>query len=280
MFEFRIGEVGDALEQREVSHDREREAREHDRLAADLVGQPTEEDEAWRADRERDRDHDLRGDAGNFQCLREEEQRVELAAVPHHGLAGGGAEKREDRDFEVVPLTESFHERSLRLLALFDHLFEERRFIELEPDPERDGKQDCRQQERKSPAPGAEFIFAHSGADAEDQEERKEQAERCRGLNPGGVIAALVLRCVLGDVDRRAAIFAAKCEALDEPQRNQHDRRHDAPSGKARQHADEERPDAHQRHRDKERVFAADQVAKMAEDQRAKRAAPRSRRRT
>jgi hypothetical protein len=97
----------------------------------------------------------------------------------------------EDRDFEVGPLTEGFHERALGLFALFDHLLEERRFIELEPDPERDGEQDCRQQERKSPAPVAERLLAHAGADPEDQQERQEKAERGCGLNPGGVIAAL-----------------------------------------------------------------------------------------
>ena len=99
MFELRIGEVGDALEHREVGHDRKRKAREHDRLAPDLVRQPAEQDEAGRADGERDRDHDLRGDAGNLQCLGEEEQRVELAAVPHHGLAGGGAEQARGSRF-------------------------------------------------------------------------------------------------------------------------------------------------------------------------------------
>jgi hypothetical protein len=76
---------------------------------------------------------------------------------------------------------------------------------------------------------------------------------------------------VLGNIDCRAAIFAAKREALNEPQRNQHDRCHDAASSEAREHANEERPDAHQRYGDKERVFPADQVAKMAEDRRAER---------
>ncbi len=38
--------------------------------------------------------------ARNLQRLREEEQRVELSAVPDDGFAGGGAEQRQDRDFE------------------------------------------------------------------------------------------------------------------------------------------------------------------------------------
>ena len=67
-----------------------------------------------------------------------------------------------------------------------------------------------------------------SAADAEDQQQRHEQAERRRGLDPRGVEAALVLRRVLGDVDRRAAVFAAEREALHQAQTDQHDRRDDA----------------------------------------------------
>ena len=77
----------------------------------------------------RDRNHDLRGDAGHLERLRQEEQRVELAAVPHHRLAGGGAEQREDRDLGVRPLAEGFRQRPLGLLAFLDHALEQRRFI-------------------------------------------------------------------------------------------------------------------------------------------------------
>ena len=72
---------------------------------------------------------------------------------------------------------------------------------------------------------------------------------------------------MLGDVDRRAAILAAERKALDETQRNQHDRRRDAPLRVGWQDADEERPDAHQGHGDEERVLAPDDVADAAEHQ-------------
>ena len=183
-FQLRIGEVGDALEDVEVGHRREREARQHDRLAADPVGQRAEHDEARRADQERDGDHDLRGDTRHFQGLGQEEQRVELAAIPHHRFAGGGAEQSQDRDLEVFPLAERFRQRPLGLLAFLDHALEQRRFIELEPDPDRDREQDGREQERNAPAPIAERLLAHRGADAEDQQQRHEQAERRGGLNP------------------------------------------------------------------------------------------------
>ena len=191
MLQLRIGEVGDALEDREVGHDSERKAREHDRLSPDLVRQPAEQDEAGRADGERDCDHDLRGDARNLERLGQEEQRVELTAVPHDRLAGGGAEQGEDGDLGVAPLAESFRERPLRLLAFLDHPLEQRRFIELQSDPDRDREQHRRKQERDAPAPVAEIGFAHGGAEAEDQEQREKQAKRCRGLNPRRVKAAL-----------------------------------------------------------------------------------------
>ena len=269
MLKLRIGEVGDALEQREVGHDREREAREHDRLPSDAIGQRAEHDEERRADSEPDRDHDLRGDAGNLQRLGQEEQRVELTAVPHDGFAGGGAEQRKDRDLGVTPLAKGFRERTLGLLALFDHALEQRQFIELEPDPERDREQHRREEERYPPAPIAERGFAHAGADAEDQEEREEKTKRSGGLNPRRVIAAFVRRRMLSDVDRGATIFAAKCEALNEAKRDQHHRRHDSPAGIAREHANEERANAHEAHGDEKGVFATDHVAEMAEDQRA-----------
>ena len=74
---------------------------------------------------ERDRNDDLRGDARNLERLGQEEQRIELAAVPNHRLAGGGAEQSEDRDLGVAPLGESFRQRPLRLLALVHHLLEQ-----------------------------------------------------------------------------------------------------------------------------------------------------------
>ena len=64
----------------------------------------------------------------------------------------------------------------------------------------------------------AEILVAHGGADAEDQQQRHEQAERGSRLDPRGVEAALVRRCMLGDVNRRAAVFAAEREALQEAQ--------------------------------------------------------------
>ena len=205
-----------ALEDREVGHDREQEARHHDRFAADLVGERAEQDEARRRDRERDHDHDLCRDRVHLDGLGQEEQRVELSAVPHDRFAGGRAEQGEDGDLAVGPVAERFLERRLRLLAFVLHLLERRRFGELQPDPDRDAEQDRGKQERNAPAPFVEGSLAHRGADAEDDEERHEQAKRRGGLDPGGIEAALAVRRMLGDIGRRPAVFAAEREALDE----------------------------------------------------------------
>ena len=51
-------------------------------------------------------DQDVGRGAVDLQRLGQEEQRVELAAVPHHRLAGGAAEQREQRDLGVLPAAE------------------------------------------------------------------------------------------------------------------------------------------------------------------------------
>src|ERR1700686_2341413 len=83
---------------------------------------------------------------------------------------------------------------------------------------------------------------------------------------------------MLGDVDRSTAIFASEREALNQPKRDQDDRRRDAPGRITRQEADEEGAHAHQRHGDQEGVFAPDEIAEAAEDQRAERAYREARR--
>ena len=160
--ELRIGEVGDALEDREVGQRREHEAGQHDRLAADLVRQPAEQDEAGRADRQRHRDHDLRGDARHLQRLGQEEQRIELAAVPDHRLAGGGAEQREQSRSWRCSIGRRPPSAALRALALVLHLGTPAIRSSLQPDPDRNRQQDGREQERHAPAPVAEGLFAHA----------------------------------------------------------------------------------------------------------------------
>src|SRR5262249_38037398 len=106
-----------------------------------------------------------------FRVWVRKKQRVELPAIPDDGFARGRAKQRGDRDFAIAPFAESFRERPARLFALFDHAPEQRRFIELEANPQGDGEQDRRQQKRDSPSPVAKWPFAHIAADAENNEQ-------------------------------------------------------------------------------------------------------------
>src|SRR5262249_37181015 len=193
--------------------------------------------------------------SGGFEGWGKEDRGEDLPAVPDHGFAGGGAEQREDRDLGVRPLSEGLAQRPLRGLAFLLHPLEYRRLVQAQADPDRDDEQDAGEQERNAPAPIAEGFFALPAADAEDQQQCKEQAQRGGGLNPGGVGAALAGRRRLGGESRATAILAAERETLYETEQDQHDRRSDAPGAIARQQADEEGADAHQRHGDQEGVF-------------------------
>ena len=163
-----------------------------------------------------------------LSCCGQEEQRIELARVPDHALAGGQAEQREQDDlagcsswpndsvsgaFEVLP-------SSFMRLKAGDSL-------RLQPDPHRDDQQDERQPERHAPAPGVEGVGAEEILAADDDDQRQEQAERRRGLDPRRVGAALAVRRVLGDVGRGTAVLAAEGQALQQAQPDQDDRRRD-----------------------------------------------------
>ena len=50
---------------------------------------------------------------------------------------------------------------------------------------------------------------------------RREKAERGRRLDPAGGASALVVLGMLGNVDGRPAIFAAECQPLKQPERDQ-----------------------------------------------------------
>ena len=67
-------------------------------------------------------------------------------------------------------------------------------------------------------------------AGGDDHQQRGEQAERGRRLDPAGCRAALVVGGMLGDIDRGTAIFAAERNALKDAQDDQQDRRRAMPA--------------------------------------------------
>ena len=87
------------------------------------------------------------------------EQRVELARVPDHALAGRGAEQREQHELAVASSWRSFGERRLGGLAFALDLLEHRRLFQLEPDVDREDQQEQRNPERDAPAPLGELFL-------------------------------------------------------------------------------------------------------------------------
>src|SRR5690606_18034216 len=129
-----------------------------------------------------------------------------------------------------------------------------------------------RDQERDAPAPCLECFLADDRARDEDDEERHEERETGCGLNPADVKPATPVRRMLGRVDDRPAVLAAVGKPLDDPQRDQQDRRDDPRGRVGRQQADAEGRQSHHRDRDQERLLATGAIADAAEEQRAERA--------
>ena len=270
-FERRIRIVRERLEQREVGQRRDQAARHDHRLTADPVRQRAEEHEEGRADQQPQRDQNVGGRAVHLERLRQEEQRVELTRVPDDGLTGRQADQRDDHDLQVAPLTERFGQRRFRRLAFGFDTLECGRFGQLQTNPHGNAQQNQRRDERKAPAPSAECVFSHRGAHAEDHEQRQEQPQRRRRLDPRGVITAAVSGRVLGDIGRSPAVLAAEREALQQAHGDEDHRRSEAYRRIPGQEADDERRQPHDHDRDQERVLAPDHIAEPPEYERAER---------
>ena len=277
-FKVRVDIVRQPFEQRNERDRCDQAARQDDLQPSDAVRQPAEHDEERRADHKRERNQGIGRDVVELERDGEEEQRIELACVPNHALAGGRAEQREQHVFVVRVVQEALGQRRLRAFALFLHLRKDRRFVQAQPDPDRDAEQEHRHQERNSPAPFGEHLGVHVDAAEPDHQQRHEEAERRRGLNVACRIATLVRPRVLGHIGRRAAVFAAEREALGEAQRHEQEGGGPADRLECGQQADQEGRAAHHHDGDEEGIFASDQIADAAENDRAERAHQEARR--
>ncbi len=263
-----VGGFGQRLEDGEIRQHGQNAAQHDDGLAADPVGERSEDDEERRADQQGGSDHQVGRDGVHLELLREEEERIELARVPDHRLAGGEADQRQDHDLQVLPLAERFAQWRLGGLALGLHALEGGRLRQREPDPQRHAQQQDGNEERDAPAPVGEGLLAHGGAGSQDHQQRQEQAHRGGGLDPRGIGAALALRRMLGHVGRRAAVLAAQGQALQHAQHDQDDRGGHADAGIGRQDTHDEGGQAHDQDGDQEGVLAPDHVAQPPEHQR------------
>ena len=267
----RVGRRGDAVEARVVSSERQQHAAEHHRLAADPVAEPAEEDVERRADQGDGEDEHVLGRLGHAQGAGEEDLDVEEGQIPDRPLRAHDAEEGDQHALQIVPFGEALAQRRLGHLALGLELGEGGALAELEAHPHRDDQQQHRDQERNPPAPRQEPVLAQGGAGGEDHQQPGDQADRGGDLDPAGHLAALVVGRMLGDVDRRPAIFAAERDALADAQQDEQDRRDDTGARIGRQHADQEGGAAHQADGGEERALAPQPVADHPEDERAQR---------
>jgi len=86
-------------------------------------------------------------------------------------------------------------------------------------DPDRDGDEQERDDERKSPAPIVERLDAQNSPDADDGLQVR---RRCRSWATSvapGVVSAMLVLDVLGDIRDGAAVLSPMAEALDQSQR-------------------------------------------------------------
>ena len=138
----RIGRFGQRVEQREVGQRGQRAAGHDDRLAPDLVRQPAEEDEERRADHQRD---------ARSRMFAVERRRPSASARGRTARRTGPCTRprpgrrprrtgRSARACRLPQRAERFGQRRLRGRALVLHLLEDRAFVELQPDPQRNDR--------------------------------------------------------------------------------------------------------------------------------------------
>ncbi|KCB28921.1 hypothetical protein L543_3218 [Bordetella hinzii L60] len=254
-----------------VAHGRREQARHHQPFAADAVGQPAKEDKGGRADGKADDQEQVDLLLAHLHGLLQEDHHVELAREIGRALAGGHPHQRDQHQTKVGPLPEGLLDRIARQAVLLLHAGEDGRLMQLRADIDRDGQHHDGQQKGHAPTPLAEVVRAHAGLGGDDDQQRENQAGRRRDLDPAGEQAAAPGLAMLGDIDHRAAVFAAHGQALDDAQRQQQDPRQVAGAFIAGQAADQDGRAPHHDHGDQKGVLAAQAVAEIAEQHRPQR---------
>src|SRR3546814_1201957 len=94
------------LVEREIGKDRDDAGGHHDRLAADLVAKPAEEDETGDDDRQRGGDEEIGGGAIDPGETFELEERIEMRGEADHRLPCDRTERRDKHDLQVPALAE------------------------------------------------------------------------------------------------------------------------------------------------------------------------------
>ena len=153
-----------------------------------------------------------------------------------------------------------------------DSLGEDRAFFKFQAHIQAHQHQRRTEQERNTPAPFTELLVAERQGQGQEQAVGGQKADRRAQLGEHAEPGALAFGGVLGGQQRRATPFTAQAQALAKAQQAQDDRRPHANAVIARQYADGGGGDTHQQQRGNQGRFAADTVAKVAEQRRTQRA--------
>ncbi|MCY1218474.1 hypothetical protein D9M72_304230 [compost metagenome] len=251
-----------------IDHDRDR-APHKDFLAADPVGQCAKVQHDRHGDQRGDQHHVQRRDALIAQAhqVRNGERGEEKEGAGLHELGANG-------DQHGAPMPgQRFHQRHPLVFGalgirprLCGHLAEGRRLFHLVADPHADQHQHDGQHERNAPAVGQEGFFRKQRAQARGDEVAQRQAEQRAGLRHRAVEAPLFGGRVFHRQQYAAAPFAAQRQPLQQAQQGQQDGRPYADARIGRRKADQHRGNPHDGQRYHQRLFAADAVAHVRED--------------
>ena len=165
-------------------------------------------------------------------------------------------------------MTERLCQRRFGGLAFCLYFLERRRLVHGQAHINRHDQQHDGDNKRNAPAPVRKCGFTNQGSHPENDRQAQKQTQRCRGLNPRGVSAPLVLRRVLSHIRRRAAVLAAQRKTLQHAQCDQYHRSGDANRGITGQQPHDKGGQAHDHNGDQKGVFAPNHVAQTAKHQR------------
>ena len=261
----RVGRHGQRLKGRKVRGRRQHAAQQDDRLAAHAVGQRTKHNEQRRAQQQRQRQQELCGGGFHLELLRQKEQRIELPGVPDHGLPGRQAQQGQQGQAQVLPCPEGLAHGGARGAPPCLHALEGRCLGQGQANPHRHCQQRDGHQKGNTPAPVGKCVFAQQRTHAHDDQQRHQQAQRGRSLDPGGVGAAPVLGGMFGHIDGGPAILAPQGQALQQAQPYEQDGRRHADAGIGRQQPHCKGGQAHDQHGHQKGVLAPDHVTQPPE---------------
>ena len=220
---------------------------DHQRLAADPVGQRTRNRLAQHEDEERRRG-DFRGaflaEAGGV-----DEEFLQIGRIGIKGERAAGGERHDHQRFPWIVL-EQRPSAGLRLVGSASlGIFEGLRLDKAAADIKHRNRQKAANEEGNAPAPGAELFRRQNPLQHQKHRQRQKLTGNKRHILEAGEETAAVLAGHFAEIGCAGAIFAADADALQKPCENQNGRRGNANRLMAGRNRDQQRAETHQRDR-------------------------------